>query len=171
MSDSATTLLEEFQKQKVSQESETLQSAQRFVNQYRSLKFLRESFVQEFNEQLLACPPDVRRFLPSIMGGNEVRNYLEFLEKQRPQNVNDTDETSQDKILTNGYLPDPESDLKGTDSDQISISRAEFDQMREQQKILMEQTQALIKRMNQQVVSSSGSSTMGRYSEIIDEES
>lgn len=171
MVDSAKSLLQEFQKQKVSQESEVLQAAQRFVNQYRALRLFRESFVQEFNEQLLACSPEVRRFLNSIMGGHEVRSYLEFLEKKLPHQ----DENSEDKskIGVNGYLPSPDSDITNNDnsSGMFSISRAEFQEIQEQQKILMEETQQLMKRVNQQGINATNSSVAGRYSEIIEEDS
>ena len=62
MEETAKNLLKEFQKQKVSKESSVLQEAQRFVNQYRALDYLPSSFLQEFNAQLLACSPNVRRF-------------------------------------------------------------------------------------------------------------
>lgn len=173
MVDSANTLLQEFQKQKVSQESEVLQAAQRFINQYRSLRLFKESFVQEYNEQLLACPPDVRRLFPSLMGGNEVRSYLEFLEKQQPQQEDSSENLGQPKIAADSYLPSPDADVptQSGASDTVSISRAEFQQMQEQQRILMEQTQQLIKQINQQGTTSAGSTTVGRYSEIIEEDS
>ena len=173
MVDSANALLQEFQKQKVSQESEVLQAAQRFINQFRSLRLFDESFVQEYNTQLLACPADVRRFLPSLMGGNEVRSYLEFLEKQQHHQTDATEDSDQSQVAADGYLPPPDSDLTNHDdsSETVSISRAEFQQMQDQQKILMEQTQQLLKRVNQQGTSSAGSSAIGRYSEIIEEDS
>lgn len=173
MVDSANELLQEFQRQKVSQESEILQAAQRFVNQFRSLRFFGEAFVQEYNQQLLACPPDVRRLLPSLMGGNEVRSYLEFLEKQQPQQENSAEDSGQPKIASDGYLPSPDSDMavQGNSSDTVSVSRAEFQQMQEQQRNLMEQMQLILKRMNQQGTTSAASSTVGRYSEIIEEDS
>ena len=173
MVDSANTLLQEFQKQKVSQESEVLQAAQRFVNQFRSLRFFPESFVQEFNEELLSCPPDVRRLLPSLMGGNEVRSYFEFLEKQQPHQSDVSQDSGQPQIASGGYLPSADTDLptQNDSGDTISVSRAEFQKMQEQQKILMEQTQQLLKRMEQQGTNSGGSSVVGRYSEIIEEDS
>lgn len=171
MVDAANALLQQFQKQKVSQESETLQAAQRLVNQFRSLRFLRESFVEEYNAQLLASSPDVRRFLTSLMGGNEVRNYLEFLEKQTPQQNENGEDSNQTKKAADGYLPPPDNDLGAQNnvSGGATVSLAEFEQMKEQQKILMEQTQQLLKKLNQQGASSSGSSTVGRYSEIIED--
>ncbi len=170
MVDSANALLQEFQKQKVSQESEVLQMAQRLINQFRSLRHFKESFVQEYNQQLLSCPSDVRRFFPSLMGGNEVRSYLEFLEKQQPHQADGSDYPEQGTIASDGYLPSPDSDLTSSDgaSDTVAVSRAEFQQMQLQQKALMEQTQLLLKKINQQ---GSASSDIGRYSEIIEEDS
>ena len=170
MADSANELLQQFQKQKVSQESEILQAAQRFVNQFRALHLLGESFVQEFNKELLACSPDVRRLFPSLMGGNEVRSYLEFLEKQQPQSTETSADSNQPSIASDGYLPSPESDLmEQNPSDTISVPKAQWQQMQEQQKMLMEQTQQLLNKMNQQGTRSSAE--MGHYSEIIEEDS
>ena len=170
MENTTVNLLKEFQKQKVSQESEVLQAAQRFVNQYRALAFFDPSFLQEFNKQLLACPPDVRRFLTTIMGGNEVLNYLEFLEKQMPQTSQSENDVggNQPDIALDGYLPSPESDLDLSDSnDMISVSKQEWLELKAQQKNLMEQTQQLFRQLKNQ----SAPSTMGSYSEILDDES
>ena len=173
MVDAANELLQQFQKQKVSQESEILQAAQRFVNQFRSLRLFDESFVQEYNTQLLACSPDVRRFLPSLMGGQEVRDYLEFLEKQQPHNSDDSENPDQSSTMSDGYLPSPDSDLinAGEGVGTVRVSQSEFQQLQEQQKILMEQTQQLLKRINQQEAASMGEGVTGRYSEIIEEDS
>lgn len=168
MENTATNLLQEFQKQKVSQESEVLQTAQRFVNQYRALSFFDPSFLQEFNTQLLACSPDVRRFLTTIMGGNEVLNYLEFLEKQMPaisQNENESG-GNQPEIALDGYLPMPESDLSLSDGDMISVPKQEWQELKAQQKNLMEQTQQLFRQLKNQPASS----IFGGYSEILDDE-
>ena len=166
MENTATNLLQEFQKQKVSQESEVLQAAQRFVNQYRALSFFDPSFLQKFNTQLLACSPDVRRFLTTIMGGNEVLNYLEFLEKQMPATSQNESDTNQPEIALDGYLPMPESDLSLSDDDMISVSKQEWQELKAQQKKLMEQTQQLFRQLKNQPASS----MIGGYSEILDDE-
>ena len=168
MEETAKNLLKEFQKQKVSQESSVLQEAQRFVNQFRALDYFDSSFLQEFNAQLLACSPNVRRFFSTIMGGNEVLNYLEFLEKQIPQTENSEngENAGQTDIVVDGYLPVPESDLILPDSnDIISVSKQQWDEMKAQQKALMEQTQQLMHLIKQQpgLVSA-------QYSEILDDE-
>jgi hypothetical protein len=166
MENTATNLLQEFQKQKVSQESVVLQTAQRFVNQYRALSFFDPSYLQKFNTQLLACSPDVRRFLTTIMGGNEVLNYLEFLEKQMPATSQNESDASQPEIALDGYLPMPESDLSLSDDDMISVSRQEWQELKAQQKNLIEQTQQLFSQLKNQ----SASSMIGGYSEILDDE-
>lgn len=169
MENSATILLENFRKQKVSQESEVLQSAQRFVNQYRALNFFDPSFVEQFNNQLLASSPDVRRFFTSIMGGNEVLNYLEFLEKQQPQTLGqDSDNQSQMDIATDGYLPQPEADLSSQSTSQtFTVTQEQWHSIQEQQKLLMQQTQQLMRQLNGQ--SQTATTPIERYSEIIDE--
>ena len=104
------------------------------------------------------------------MGGNEVRSYLEFLEKQQPQSADVSSDSKQPTIAADGYLPSPESDLMGQNtSDTISVPKEQWQQMQEQQRILMEQTQQLLKKMNQQGTRSSAE--MGHYSEIIEEDS
>ena len=169
MEETAKNLLKEFQKQKVSKESSVLQEAQRFVNQYRALDYLPSSFLQEFNAQLLACSPNVRRFFSTIMGGNEVLSYLEFLEKQIPQTENSEngENAGQSDIVVDGYLPMPESDLMLSDlDDTISVSKQQWDEMKAQQKTLMEQTQQLMR----QIKSQQQGGTSAQYSEILDDE-
>ena len=166
MENSATELLEKFRQQKVSQESEVLQAAQRFVNQYRALNFFDSSFVQQFNAQLVACTPDVRRFFTSIMGGNEVLNYLEFLEKQYPQATGgDGEMVNQSDIAADGYLPSADADL----DDGACVSKDELSALKEQQKILMEQTQQLMRQLKIQQATSGVSPTSNSYSEILDD--
>lgn len=162
---SARNILEDFQKQKVSQESEVLLTAQRFINQYRALKLYKPAFLDKFNADLLSCSADVRRFFSSLMGGEEVRNYLEFLEKQIPaSNTEKGQENSE--IVQEGYLPSPEEDIKGNAAENImSISKEEWQKMQEQQKLLMEQTQQLMKKMTQSSVDTRS------YSEILDDDS
>ena len=166
MEESAKDLLKEFHKQKVSKESIVLQEAQRFVNQYRALDFLDPSFVQVFNQQLLASSPNARRFFSTIMGGNEVLNYLEFLEKKVPQSEN-SENSNQADIATDGYLPLPESDLMTSGSDDtICISKQQWDELNAQQKNLKEQNQQLIRQMQER----QRDSISHQYSEILDDE-
>lgn len=169
MEEAARSLLKEFQKQKVSKESAVLQTAQRLVNQFRALDYLPPSFLQEFNVQLLACSPNVRRFFSTIMGGSEVLNYLEFLEKKIPQTEKSEkgENSAQSDIVVDGYLPSPESDLMVSDSDDtISVSKQQWDEMKTQQKDLLEQTQRLMRQMK--IQQQGGIST--QYSEILDDE-
>ena len=172
MENSGLALLESFQKQKVSQESEVLQEAQRFVNQYRSLRYFDSSYIHVFNSQLLACQPNVRRFFTSIMGGNEVLSYLEFLEKQQPKPSSENGEdSSQLDIATDGYLPLPESDLiSEAGTGMISVPKEEWVALKEQQRILMEQTNQLLHQLKNQRISSSGTAVSGDYSEIVSDE-
>ncbi len=58
-------------------------TAQRFINVYRQLHVLREDLVNRYNEMLLAIDADTRTTLTDIPGGNDVRNYLEYLEQQK----------------------------------------------------------------------------------------
>jgi len=173
MSTPANELLQAFQKQKVIRESEVLQAAQRLVNQFRSLRFFNESFIDEYNKQLLAAPPDVRRFFSSLMGGNEVAAYFEFLEKQIPHAHQENEEGNHPDISAGSYLPMPEEDLSvnSMSSDSISISKKEWEEMQTQQKFLTEQIQRLSKQLNiSQEGSRSDRSFSRQYSEIIDED-
>lgn len=167
---SGLSLLEKFQKQKVSQESEVLQEAQRFVNQYRALHYFDSSFISVFNTQLLSCPPNVRRFFTSIMGGNEVLSYLEFLEKQQLNNVSQNgEEETQTNMVVDGYLPLPESDfVSDSSSSMISVPKDEWLMLKNQQKYLMEQTQTLLRQLKGEPGETSIQER--HYSEILDED-
>ena len=95
--------------------------------------------------------------------------YLEFLEKQIPQTENSEngENAGQSDIVVDGYLPMPESDLMSSDlDDTISISKQQWDEMKAQQKTLMEQTQQLMR----QIKSQQQGGTSAQYSEILDDE-
>ena len=57
--------------------------AQRFINVYRQLHVLREDLVTRYNDMLLEIDDDARASLPDIPGGRDVRDYLEYLERQK----------------------------------------------------------------------------------------
>ena len=58
-------------------------TAQRFINVYRQLHVLREDLVKRYNDMLLAIDAEARMTLSDIPGGNDVRNYLEYLEHEK----------------------------------------------------------------------------------------
>ncbi len=166
-------LLKAFQEQKVSKQNLELLAAQRLVNLYRSLHCFKPEFVDTFNQFLLSATVEEKRLLSTIMGGGEVRSYLDFLQTQVHQNQ---EANGGQKNQEKGYLPDPEEDEAVPESDgSISISAEEWQKMKAQQKALMEQTQLLANSLKGVNVSPKVSETprpeiSQNYSDIIEDE-
>ncbi len=106
-------ILRSFQQKKTTSENQVAQEAQRLVNLYRQISTFRPSFIDEYNEMLLATSKEVQMIIPSIIGGPVVRQYLEHLQKERHIKTQE-DEGNSVKIATQGYLPEPEEDLIAT---------------------------------------------------------
>ena len=166
-------LLKAFQEQKVSKQNTELLVAQRLVNLYRSLHCFKPEFVDEYNQLLLSATVEEKRVLSTLMGGSEVRSYLDFLQQQFHQNQNaDSSQQNQNK----GYLPNPDQDEVASDtSENIHISKEEWHKMQEQQRLLMEQTQLLadsVKNVKQvaQGVEKQPMEMGQNYSDIIEDE-
>ena len=95
-----------FLQQRNSKGNATMQEAQKLVNLYRLLSFLGENFVDEYNAMLLNVSDEVLMTLNAIVGGQEVRQYFDFLtQDKRKEEMSDESETlSQNK----GWLPSPQ---------------------------------------------------------------
>ncbi len=165
-------LLKAFHEQKLSKTNLDLMQAQRLVNLYRSLSCFPLEFSDQYNQMLLSASPEVCRMFSTIMGGGEVRNYFDFLQHQA--HIQD-DKTENKTGLQHGFLPSPEmdeADASDTPASQVQISRQEWEQMQQQQKELMAQTQTLMNALKnnstpQKTIESASSPQS--YSEIIDE--
>lgn len=108
-----TSMREAFLKKDENQTDKVLEEAQRLVNLYRHSRSFPSEFLSELDTKLLQSQPDVQSALSRIVGGAEVRRYLDFLKEE---NLYATDETTEDLKGESqpsfvGYLPDPSTDI------------------------------------------------------------
>ena len=105
---------EAFIKKKAERSDKIMEEAQRLVNLYRHSKSFPADFHAELDLKLLHSSPEVQASLSRIVGGTEVRNYLEFLKESNTTfTVSNTEENEEGEkqISINGYLPEPSEDL------------------------------------------------------------
>ncbi len=145
-----------FLKQRNSKTNVAMQEAQRLVNLYRVLNDFGSDFVDEYNVMLKNSSDEVQMALKALVGGQEVRQYLEFL-----QSEDDKEKVKQDSSNSSqtGWLPSPDMDQnevsvvegKGVSSATweafVKQQDEKFSQMVSELK--MEQTEALTRLMNQ----------------------
>ncbi len=109
MTDEQTKIMDKFHsflEQRNHKTNAAMQEAQRLVNLYRVLKVFGEDFVEKYNTMLLGASEEVQMAMKALVGGVEVRHYLEFL--QTEANLHDDDpDNDYDKA---GWLPPPEQD-------------------------------------------------------------
>ena len=104
-------ILSKFALKKREKESSVIKTAQRLVNQFRALSAFRDDYVAEYNEELLNASEDVLSFLPTIIGGPAVREYLDYLLAHKQQGkVFDQDNIDFTITKKQGYLPSPDED-------------------------------------------------------------
>ena len=164
-------ILQIFKDQRTAKNNLDAQEARRLVNLYRSLSCFGSTFIDQYNQMLLDSKPGVRRLFSTFMGGNEVADYLEFLQQSSTHSSEETPQNSATAVSPKGYLPDPVDDLSSNGPSKGNTER-ELERLEEQQKILMDQMQKLIQKM------SNGSNGAGKmatslntesYSEIVEE--
>ena len=182
MAGSTNSLLEAFKNRHATKSALVVKEAFRLVNLYRSLSCFESDFVDKYNQMLLSASPAVRRQLNTFMGGEEVADYLEFLE----QNVHasSSEETSDNVISQKGYLPTPEEDIPVMNKAPAGVkkfSEEEWEKMKVQKEALIEQTQTLLNALDKLGRLSASSATVEdtsaetreipseKYSEIIEE--
>ncbi len=86
-----------------------MQGAQKLINLYRVLEDFGSDFVPQYNEMLLGASDEVKMALKGLMGGAEVRQYLDYLiEKSHQSTTSDGENVTPQAV---GYLPSPEEDL------------------------------------------------------------
>ena len=188
----ASVRLKSFLKNKNAKANVAMQQAQKMVNLYRSLDDLGDDFADQFNAELLGLSENAELMLNALIGGNEVRQYLDYLRHTTASdNDENQDETSM-PVQTQGYLPGPEEDVEEA-SDTAYVSRVDFEKFKAEQanmirnlseQLLSHQAQALadaIKQLypnaevNQSGTSHSSGSphtehyTSSEYSEIIED--
>lgn len=105
-------ILSKFALKKREKEEVVATTAQRLVNQFRALSAFREDYVVTYNKELMQMSDDVINYLPTIIGGPAVREYLDYLLAQRKQGKEYDNENIDFSIMKNeGYLPSPEEDF------------------------------------------------------------
>lgn len=105
-------ILSKFALKKREKEEVTSTTAQRLVNQFRALSAFRSDYVLTYNKELMTASDEVINYLPHILGGAAVREYLDYLLAQKKQG-REFDQDNIDFSITNdtGYLPSPEGDF------------------------------------------------------------
>ena len=162
MVESKNILLENFKNRKSVKEGVAYQEALRLVNLYRSLSCFGNEFVEKYNQMLLSTSPAVRRLLNTFMGGEEVEDYLEYLEQNSHLSDQEVEQMTKEEVSNNkGYLPEPEKDIvygeKSSSQESSVVSQKEWEEMKKQKQFLMEQVQFLLKEL-------AGSSQGGDFS-------
>ncbi|MDR2901743.1 MAG: hypothetical protein LBU87_01355 [Lactobacillales bacterium] len=122
--DQASTLLTSFKDKKEAKRTAVMQEAQLLVNLYRHLGLFGADFTIEYNKMLLNASTETHMILTDFLGGQIVRQYLEFLQSSDPLKTNVS--KSADEIVQEGYLPDPEADIAprasaGGDSEKMAV--------------------------------------------------
>lgn len=181
MAENKNFLLESFKNRQSEKNTLASREALRLVNLYRSLSYFNPEFVEKYNQMLLGSSPAVRRLLHTFMGGEEVKDYLDFL--QQNSHLSDTTpdqkQTSGNQMMT-GYLPQPDSDIGLTRNNEgsFSVSEAEWEKLKQEQRVLQERLQLLLKEVENTKQKGSGfsqrpvsytPSSNKNYSEIIEE--
>ena len=169
-----------FLAQRNSKTNVTLQEAQKLINLYRVLNVFGTDFMEEYNAKLLTVSDEVNAALSALVGGLEVRQYIEFLKAQN--HMVDADEEQGSK---RGYLPDPTADIGGGSGGAVPsgdfVSRADFEafvnNQNEKLKALMDQLKAeqsavlsrLATKGTAPQKANPSSTSSNEYSEIIEE--
>ena len=175
-----------FLKQRNSKTNVAMQEAQRLVNLYRVLNAFSPDFVDEYNVMLKNASNEVQTALTALVGGPEVRQYLEFLKEEEQKQDEEANTASVSKQV--GWLPSPTEDDVENSDEQRSSSSAMWKHIVEEQDAKMtqminnlrqEQNEALTRLMNQlmssfqaqkqSVQSPAQKVSQAQYSEIIEE--
>ena len=140
-------LLEKFKNRQSEKDTVIFQQAMQLVNQYRALSFLGSDFVDQYNQTLLNASPAVKRLLGTFMGGEEVEDYLEFLQQNFHLQGDELLQQENVETKNKGYLPEPDADVGWKNNSSESVSLKEWEQIKEDNIILKEQIQGLLKEL------------------------
>lgn len=149
-------ILSNFALKKREKEGTIAITAQRLVNQFRALSAFRDDYVVTYNKELMEASNDVLAYMPTIIGGPAVREYLDYLLAQRQQGKEfnnetiDLDAAHQQQV---GWLPSPDEEdtpsvapLISTDSSVVATPSANPSALKKQTdmmaKALQEMTSA-----------------------------
>jgi hypothetical protein len=68
-----------FSEEKSEEQESTNLVAQRLINIFRQLHILNEEAIQKYNTMLLQASPDVIKYIPILPGGEELKEYLDYI--------------------------------------------------------------------------------------------
>lgn len=172
-----------FLKQRNSKTNVAMQNAQRLVNLYRVLNTFGPDFVDEYNVMLKNSSDEVQMALKALVGGEEVRQYLEFLQSEDKKS--EQENSSTDANQQTGWLPSCEQESAGkiasngsfvsVDEWQNFVKDQNEKLMKMSEELKAEQTAALTRLMDQLAVlkpagqASPSKAPPPQYSEIIEE--
>ena len=114
-----------FIKKKEEQSDKVLIEAQRLVNLYRNINAFPEEFHTELDQTLLHTSSEVQSTLTRIVGGEEVRRYLDFLKENKVHSdlSIDTEEDNAPHPVI-GYLPEPEDDINLSFVNEVPLTQS-----------------------------------------------
>lgn len=138
---SAALKLKTFLDNKNTKANTALLQAQKMVNLYRSLDDFGEDFINQFNSELLDISENAELMLSALIGGNEVRQYLDYL--RHTHTVDAEDEQGEAPVSApsaQGYLPGPEQDTDESEAkSSVYVSQVDFERFKAEQADLMRQ--------------------------------
>lgn len=108
------TMQDAFLKKDEDRTDKVLEEAQRLVNLYRHSRSFPPAFLSELDAKLIQSSPEVQSAISRIIGGTEVRRYLDFLKEKNAYST-DTELENQKEEKTSsfvGYLPTPDEDIQ-----------------------------------------------------------
>ena len=136
-------ILSKFALKKREKEEVVAKTDQRLVNQFRALSAFRDDYVVTYNNELMQTPDDVINYLPTIIGGPAVREYLDYLLAQRKQGKEfDNDNIDFSLTANEGYLPSPEEDFAFSNAQNVTSVSAD-------PSVIQNQTTVLASALNQ----------------------
>ena len=142
-----------FSSEQTEEQESTNLVAQRLINIFRQLHILNEDAVQKYNNMLLQASPDVIKYLPSLPGGEEVREYLSFIKDGNTVNISKEEKKTQEQIVSPQEQP-------ATDKQVSTDSKAEQQPATEPKKPIIvteppvsKSTQAFSPEVAQQMIS------------------
>ena len=113
-----------------------MQQAQKMVNLFRSVEDFGDDFIDQYNNELLQISNDAELMLNALVGGSEVRQYLDYL--RNASKTQDDNTSDQQTNAFRGYLPGPENDIQTSSSSEIKsdikyVTMEDFEKFKSEQ--------------------------------------
>ena len=115
MADTITTsasLKAAFTREKETRVDQVMEEAQRLVNLYHHTDEFSEEFSAQLDDMLLSSSPETQAAMQNILGGNDIRKYIDFLKSRKEEDTtsNNSDDKNTATTTQTGYLPSPADD-------------------------------------------------------------